>query len=1020
MKIKTRIIGIGLALMLIISLVAIAVPAAAAPPGDMVWIEQSKPGAGAAVISNNADVTDWAQCVSTGKVYIANDTATTATTILKSGASGTVWGTITALAAWNPSSIAVAPDNDNSIAVADNVSNTIYISNDGGTNWSTLPALPAGTKVLDVDISPARSNTLLGREYAVALADPLAGTATGGVYILGATASWTNVGATVTLGDFYTVKFSPGYLGDRVLVALSSNAGGQVGYWLLNTSTNAAITGYAPKVIVTAVAANDFGFAVAPVKTLSLALPSDFDPTAAPVAYVGIGSVTPVVGDDVYRLTATSAVDLNAVNPTGATAFLGVDSVGFAGTQSEGTLFCGYVSAALTYVKRTAAPTSNAPTWSTSANNPTGSTLCLVNASYDFASSNMVFVGTMGAESAWSISDDGGVSFYGRSMIHNMSGRSDWGQIEGWAVTPDGSSLYLVTDDSANLHVWYSPMPPSSMSAKRMYTAVGQGDNATTRASIKLNPDWDSSPTIVVLNPSAATDLFYISNNAGATWSTRVAPAAVAVGSWGLADKSTFYATLGANFYKTTNQAWTWEAAVAAGTTAGDMVVAGDGTIFIAGTSVRKSSNGGATWAGVGTYGASGNQLVALPDTSYDDNGIVYTADKTTGDVMRLDVATSTWRSIANNKLGGNGTLGLQLVGGNLYFYSPGGVEMRTSPTVGTAGLWTTINTGLAAPALGNFNAMVMDPNTNTLLGVSSNGDTVFDDIFGIIISAPALKPTITSPVSGFEVAIDPVNGRGVPFTIVVAAIGDGQGAINQWDYRIYDKAAGVGTATIALAQTGTSKLTSALGAPWTGMLPNTTYVLQIRGAQTASGQAIKTLWSDPVEVTVQAGTPVTQTYAGPQILGPQGGGTTGLNPGFAWAPVAGATKYQFIVATDAALTKTIGGTPVVVTTPSFQVMGLDYGTTYFWAVKVLEPTPGVQTISTFSTMDEPAAAVDPGTTTPPVVVPTQPVPDIIVNVPDQTDGGTISATAIWAVIGIGAVLIVAVLVLIVRTRRPV
>ena len=88
MKITKKIIGIGLALMLVASIFAAALPAAAAPPGDTTWIEQSKPGVGAYPIYNGSDGTDFAQSPSTGTTYIIDRVKDK----LKAGASGTIWG----------------------------------------------------------------------------------------------------------------------------------------------------------------------------------------------------------------------------------------------------------------------------------------------------------------------------------------------------------------------------------------------------------------------------------------------------------------------------------------------------------------------------------------------------------------------------------------------------------------------------------------------------------------------------------------------------------------------------------------------------------------------------------------------------------------------------------------------------------------------------------------------------------------------------------------------------------------
>jgi len=209
----------------------------------------------------------------------------------------------------------------------------------------------------------------------------------------------------------------------------------------------------------------------------------------------------------------------------------------------------------------------------------------------------------------------------------------------------------------------------------------------------------------------------------------------------------------------------------------------------------------------------------------------------------------------------------------------------------------------------------------------------------------------------------------------------------------------------------------------------NTAYSVRLTVSTQAGGGNLTGPWSPSVDFTVQAGTQVQQGYAGPQILGPEGGATTGLSPGFAWAQIAGATEYSFVLATDATLEHTVGDTPVRVAAPSYQVSGLDHGTTYFWGVKVSRPTESLMTVGTFTTKEAPVETVLPAPTTiqvlpsPPTESPPQALPDVIVQVPETAP--LIPERVLWAAIGIGAalvlavlVLICAVLVLITRTRH--
>jgi hypothetical protein len=105
---------------------------------------------------------------------------------------------------------------------------------------------------------------------------------------------------------------------------------------------------------------------------------------------------------------------------------------------------------------------------------------------------------------------------------------------------------------------------------------------------------------------------------------------------------------------------------------------------------------------------------------------------------------------------------------------------------------------------------------------------------------------------------------------------------------------------------------------------------------------------------------------------------------------------YRFWLALDSALTQTVEETPVDTEYPSWQVPAstLDYDTVYFWGVMAIEPTESPLSIGTFTTMAEPVEVV-------PLEAPPTPA-------------------YIWAIIVIGAVLMIAVLMLIVKTRRVV
>jgi hypothetical protein len=182
-------------------------------------------------------------------------------------------------------------------------------------------------------------------------------------------------------------------------------------------------------------------------------------------------------------------------------------------------------------------------------------------------------------------------------------------------------------------------------------------------------------------------------------------------------------------------------------------------------------------------------------------------------------------------------------------------------------------------------------------------------------------------------------------------------------------------------------------------------YGMIIRADNEFTNDAIVSQWSAPVTITVAAFTSTT----GPALQAPAlGGSNVPLRPGFAWGAITDVVKWEYELSASAA-TKADGTftTPVAsaigasaLTSNSYQLSAdLTYNTTYFWHVRGINAASLATPWSTgsFSTMAAPVAP------TPPVVVTQQ----------------TVSPAWIWAVVIIGAILVITVVVLIFVTRRP-
>jgi hypothetical protein len=157
--------------------------------------------------------------------------------------------------------------------------------------------------------------------------------------------------------------------------------------------------------------------------------------------------------------------------------------------------------------------------------------------------------------------------------------------------------------------------------------------------------------------------------------------------------------------------------------------------------------------------------------------------------------------------------------------------------------------------------------------------------------------------------------------------------------------------------------------------------------------------------------------------------GATGIDPTnltFSWPAVAGATGYNFVLADSSANPGTAHfaiidySNTTDVNAITVQEV-LKYNHTYYWEVQAFNAsTTGAFSVLFFTTELEPVATTT-ATVAPPVTttVTAPPATSVsVITLPGETTPATIPPYLLWAVIAVGAVLIIVVIVLIVRTRR--
>jgi hypothetical protein len=220
----------------------------------------------------------------------------------------------------------------------------------------------------------------------------------------------------------------------------------------------------------------------------------------------------------------------------------------------------------------------------------------------------------------------------------------------------------------------------------------------------------------------------------------------------------------------------------------------------------------------------------------------------------------------------------------------------------------------------------------------------------------------------------------------------------------------------------------NAYGASTTAsFMPGETYYWHVRVS--ATGPALSP-WSDvrsfsveeleaAIEVTVEMPEVEEEEEAPPAvaavpfgIVSPAAGATdVPLQPTFVWAAVDGATSYEIMASEydDFSILEWSHTTDQNFY-PADEPFA--YDTIYYWRVRAAEPEEGAWGTGIFTTMAKPVPVE------PTIVTVTEPGEVQIVEVPGPAEEAAIPNYLLWTIIAVGAVLVVALIVLIVRTRR--
>jgi len=997
----TRILGAGLIVALLASLMLAAVPVAA-NPGTDAWSTKAVPLAGAL----GGDFWDNT-IVQVGPITKSID-GTLYTYVDKAGTDNIMWSTDGGRT-WAESTsttlsyTAVGGTDIVDIACSPGDAATLYVATNNATSATTLKvykSADAGQTFTDITYTGiAAAEIVTGIDVGYISGDPYVfiGTQTGarggGVYFLkdtppafGVAPLWTDMVAGTV--DVWDIACAPDFSTSQQLVAVVSEAAtsAHVYFYYGATGWNVSV----PKSAL-------YAAGTAPTAA-NIALPDNYDSTAGSANLEFLVAIDDAGGTNggVYRLVGNFAVEyLNTANA----AALDCVSVDIAGNVGYYTALAG-TDAGVVYYSTDGAGT----LWTSTAvvgKEPSGNGNCSIVMADDFGTSGQAWAAVTGADQAISLSTNGGINWNQISLID-----SDIATVDDMVIS-NGNTYMVATDAGGVQSLWkndgtyWERVFVNSLAA----CTTGQVD------LVAVSPAGDA---VFIADTTGGLGI-YRSLDDGTTF-TALVNIPAAINGWVVIDKNTIISGGVAVTYKTTNNgALPWVLSSQDPTnTVVDIVLspnfATDSTILLGNNNsqVWLSTDAGTNWglAAVGAVASTavGNTYVAF-DPNYATNSIVYAAadDQVDSFVIGIPVLQTTLLSVA--------VTGAPLVGattfsgivcaadGTLYVAAgdgsvtgvmrslyPSGTDVEAIAlglaNAETLAEWEQANAteaGNIPAAVAALNSLQLT-NGNVLWGPAGADIWTYTDTLAVQVS-------LLSPTDGAAEAT--TNSAILEWT--------GLTGVTNYDIDVCPRA---DFAAGTLVVPGTY-LAGETTATYVGLTAGLTYYWRVR---VNTGTPVLSRFSE-----VRAFTTALNVPAAAPVLAPASGAQDIiLSPAFGWGAVAGATSYELELATLADFSDAVSQTTTL--NAYLWPEELEYSTAYFWRVRAITATGQSGWVNgIFTTEAAPVEAL------PPVVIePTPVVPAPIVEITEVTPAW------IWGVIGIGAVLVIAVIILIVRTRRVV
>jgi hypothetical protein len=993
----SKILGVALTVVLLTSLMAATVPVSAL---TLSWGAEKSP---ATLVENtivtNINILDIATSGST--VYVCTDNSDYP--LLKSTDAGETWANMKTSTSFpsgvSVKAIGVASDDVDVIAIVTSADEVEYSTN-GGSSWSDLDAPATGAELDDVDVSP-------GTTRYIAVSGNVSGAAE--LWTLRATMAqnWTAryaVGNGVTGGaggqlTAKAVKISPNFVTDKIILVItggSTNSTLQAFRYETGAETwNGNIsffgtdwgTGVSLESITGGLAAAD------------IALPESYLGTDENerLAFTAVAGTT--TGGGVVRVVDNYAKGFSTWNAGDE------GKIGSLAYHEAGKIIAGVYDDNKVY--KFADPMATTPKADriNTLKQPGGTSKTVVRWAGDTAVAGTSGTGT----SAFAVSTDDGYAWNDFSLIDTtLNAFSDV------APSADGSVVYLATNDGTNTSIWRK-----ASRWTRVLNLAG-----VTSAIVRIAPD---DADVVYVADTASQDM-WVSKDAGDTsWKT------IPCYKLGSGDTIVDLAVESADVAyvidddgvsKTTNAGASWgtQERPTDAVTPYMITMASNGDILVGTTEgyVAYSKDGGSTFERTTDAGTpeTGKGCQVIPDDDYASNNTIYVGIGT--DVKR-GKADKTSPFSTRGSLSGNVT-GMAQVEEATYALTSTSTASESrlyrSLKLETADTSDAAEWSYASTSRGFLNApqalkLSVSDTSSKLWAIDTAGDALYSFTDVIALAGP----TLDKPADEASVPVNPGTGRSYDITFIFKRYSDSDidemqlqiATDSEFNAVIYDRTfTGINTDTIAkvIGPTGQTNQVAEF-------MPGETYYWRVRTGQQGP---MYSPWSEARSFTVED---IAEPFA---ISGPAAGASdVSLTPTLVWSQYPGAIRYQVELSEDPTFailewSYNVDSTFYKLSEP------LKYSTTYYWRVRGVTAEPylvgrnwvtpaGEWATGVFTTMAEPEEEE-------PTVVTVPGETEVkVVEVPVQTQA-PIPAYLLWTIVGVGAVLVIALIVLIVRTRR--